>query len=40
MCNKYLKNYTCYFKACAISNQSDRDGAEVALYNHFKPDCV
>lgn len=39
-CNKYLKNYTCYFKACSISSQSDRDGAEVALYNHFKPDCV
>lgn len=39
-CNKFLKNYNCYFKACAISTQSDRDGAEVALYEKYNPDCV
>ena len=39
-CNKHLKNYDCYFRAAAISKQSDRDGAEVALYNKYKPDCV
>jgi len=39
-CQKYLNNYTCYFRAAAISGQADRDGAEVALYNHFKPSCV
>jgi len=38
-CNKHLENYNCYFKAAAISAQSDRDGAEVSLYLHFKPSC-
>ena len=39
-CQKNLDNYTCYFRAAAISRQADRDGAEVALYNHYKPPCV
>jgi len=39
-CQKYLNDYTCYFRAAAISGQADRDGAEVALYNKFKPTCV
>lgn len=39
-CQKYLDNYTCYFRAAAISGQADRDGAEVALYNKFEPTCV
>ncbi|PIQ69677.1 MAG: hypothetical protein COY22_00370 [Candidatus Tagabacteria bacterium CG_4_10_14_0_2_um_filter_40_13] len=39
-CERYLNNYICYFRAAAISRQVDRDGAEVALYNHFKPSCV
>ncbi|PIS39898.1 MAG: hypothetical protein COT32_02640 [Candidatus Nealsonbacteria bacterium CG08_land_8_20_14_0_20_36_22] len=39
-CQRYLENYNCYFRAAAVSRQADRDGAEVALYNHFKPSCV
>lgn len=39
-CQKYLDNYTCYFRAAAISGQANRDGAEVSLYNKFKPTCV
>jgi predicted GIY-YIG superfamily endonuclease len=39
-CKKRLKDYDCYFRAAAISKQSDRDGAEVALYNEYKPSCV
>lgn len=39
-CQRHLDNYTCYFRAAAISRQADRDGAEVALYNKFKPTCV
>lgn len=39
-CNGFLKNNKCYFRACAISSQSDRDGAEVALYEKYKPQCV
>lgn len=39
-CQRYLDNYTCYFRTAAISGQADRNGAEVALYNKFKPTCV
>ncbi len=39
-CQRHLDNYTCYFRAAAVSRQADRDGAEVALYNKFKPTCV
>jgi excinuclease UvrABC nuclease subunit len=39
-CQRHLNNYTCYFRAAAASRQADRDGAEVALYNHFEPSCV
>lgn len=39
-CKKYLRKYGCYLRAAAISNQGDRDGAEVALYNHFEPTCT
>lgn len=40
-CNKYLENYRCYFRAAALSTQPERDGAEVALYEHFgHPICV
>ena len=39
-CIEYLNDYDCYFRAAAISTQSDRDGAEVALYNEYKPACV
>lgn len=39
-CKKRLKDYDCYFRAAAVSKQSDRDGAEVALYNKYTPSCV
>lgn len=39
-CNNFLKNSKCYFRACAISSQNNRDGAEVALYEKYKPTCV
>lgn len=39
-CKKRLKDYNCYFRAAAIPKQDDRDGAEVALYNEYKPGCV
>ena len=39
-CKEYLKEYDCYFRAAGISKADDRDGAEVALYNRFKPPCV
>ena len=39
-CKKHLKNYNCYFRAAAVSRQSDRDGIEVTLYNKYKPECV
>ncbi|MFH1656944.1 MAG: hypothetical protein ABH919_00535 [bacterium] len=39
-CQEHLNNYTCYFRAAAVSRQADRDGAEVALYNYYKPSCV
>lgn len=38
-CNQYLNKYNCYFRAAAISKQTDRDGVEVTLYNHFGPSC-
>ena len=38
-CRDYLEKYTCFFRAAVVKNQSDRDGAEVALYNHFSPSC-
>ena len=39
-CEKYLGKYDCYFRTALISKQSDRDGAEVALYDYYKPKCV
>ena len=31
--------YTCYFQFALVASQSDRDCAERALYDHFKPPC-
>lgn len=39
-CQEYLSNYKCYFRAAVVSLQADRDAAEAALYNYFKPACV
>ena len=39
-CLRHLNNYSCYFRAAVVENQSERNGAEVALYNYFGPSCV
>lgn len=39
-CVKYLRSYTCYFRLARIDKQSERDGAEVFMFEHFKPECV
>jgi excinuclease UvrABC nuclease subunit len=31
--------YTCYFQFAGVASQSERDGAERALYDHYKPLC-
>ena len=31
--------YTCYFQFASLASQSDRDCAEQALYDHYKPPC-
>ncbi len=38
-CKEKLKNHHCYFRAAAITRQTDRDGAEVALYKRYRPSC-
>ena len=30
---------TCYFQFASLASQSERDGAERALYDHYKPLC-
>lgn len=36
----HLKNHNCYFKVARVDYADDRDGAERALYDHFKgPEC-
>ena len=39
-CSRFLKSYKCYFRACVVSTQSNRDSVEVALYEKYKPECV
>lgn len=34
-----LKKYNAKFSFATISKQEDRDGAELALYNQYKPGC-
>jgi len=34
-----IKKYHTEFSFAEISNQNDRDGAELALYNHYSPKC-
>ena len=31
--------YTCYFQFAIVASQSDRDCAERALYDHYRPPC-
>lgn len=31
--------YTCYFQFASVASQLDRDCAERALYEHYKPPC-
>lgn len=41
--NECIKNnvseYTCGFEYAKVSKQSDRDGIEKFLYDHYKPEC-
>ena len=39
-CQSYINNYNCYFRAAAVLQQTDRNGAEVELYHHFEPICI
>lgn len=34
-----IKKYHTEFSFAEISSQNDRDGAELALYNYYKPEC-
>jgi excinuclease UvrABC nuclease subunit len=34
-----LQKYSAHFSFAEVSLQSDRDGCELALYNHYKPVC-
>ena len=34
-----VTNYTCGFEYAKVSKQSDRDGIEKFLYDHYKPEC-
>lgn len=34
-----LRKYHAEFSFAEISNEDDRDGAELALYNHYEPVC-
>lgn len=34
-----LRRYTCYFRSARVARQADRDCAERALYDHYKPPC-
>jgi len=36
---RHLRNYTCYFRYAKIASASDRDGAERALFDKYKPTC-
>jgi hypothetical protein len=31
--------HTCYFQFAGVASQSERDGAERALYDHYRPLC-
>jgi excinuclease UvrABC nuclease subunit len=36
---KQVNHYICHFKFALLSRQEERDGAERALYLHYKPEC-
>ena len=38
-CNKILNYYDCFFRVAGVPKQSDRDGVEAALHDHYKPKC-
>ena len=35
----HLEKHICYFRVAKVADDDDRDGAERALYDHFKPEC-
>ena len=36
---RHLRDYTCYFRYAEIASIADRNGAERALYDKYKPTC-
>jgi len=36
---RHLRDYTCYFRYAMVSSLTDRNGAERALYDQYKPTC-
>ena len=34
-----LRDHTCYFRFAELAKQAERDYAERALYDHYKPEC-
>ena len=34
-----LRDYTCYFRFAELPKRDERDCAERALYDHYKPEC-
>lgn len=36
---RQVSGYVCGFEYASIGRQSDRDGAEKFLYDHYKPEC-
>jgi len=34
-----FEKYAIYINYATVNNQADRDSVEVALYNHYKPNC-
>lgn len=36
---KHVKEYVCGFEYAKIARQTDRDGVEKYLYDHYQPEC-
>ena len=36
---RYFQDHTCYFRFAELAKQAERDCAERALYDNYKPEC-
>ncbi len=36
---KMIQQNSCYFRYARVNNENVRNGAELALYKHYKPQC-